>query len=73
MPTSEDQDPRPDDAAEEALESEADCERPGLPDPTTVVAQETFTSPKGRRYRILKTRQTDPYDDDPPGDEEHRP
>ena len=69
MPKSEDQDQRPDDTAEEAPESDADCERPGLPDPTTVVAEESFTSPKGRRYRIFKTRQTDPYDD-PPADED---
>jgi hypothetical protein len=37
--------------------------RPGLPDPSTVVAEETMTSPKGRRYRILRTRQIDAYED----------
>jgi hypothetical protein len=39
--------------------------RPGLPDPASVVAVETFTSPKGSRYRILKTNETDPYDPPP--------
>jgi len=40
---------------------------PGLPDPATVVSERMFTSPKGRRYRIIKTTEKDPYD--PPGDE----
>jgi hypothetical protein len=35
---------------------------PGLPDPGTVVSERMFTSPKGRRYRIIKTTETDPYD-----------
>jgi hypothetical protein len=72
MPNRDDQAPRPDDAAEESPAADADCERSGLPDPTTVISEETFTSPKGRRYRVLKTRQTDPYDD-PPAGEDRRP
>lgn len=47
------------DDAEVAAEDE---KRPGLPDPATVVSEQTLISPKGRRYRILRTRQTDPYD-----------
>jgi hypothetical protein len=36
--------------------------RPGLPDPESVVSVKTFTSPKGNRYRIIETNETDPYD-----------
>ena len=37
---------------------------PGLPDPKTVVAERTFVSPKGRRFRIITTTEKDPYDPD---------
>jgi hypothetical protein len=40
--------------------------RPGLPDKASVVSEEAFVSPKGTRYRILKTSETDPYDPPPP-------
>jgi hypothetical protein len=43
---------------------------PGLPDPATVVSERMFTSPKGRRYRIIKTTETDPYD--PPDHQKRR-
>jgi hypothetical protein len=33
-----------------------------LPDPRLVIAQKTFLSPKGTRYRILKTSERDAYD-----------
>ena len=56
----------------DAAEAAADRARPGLPDPATVVAEETMTSPKGRRYRVLRTRQTDAYEDVPEVDEEKR-
>ena len=36
--------------------------RPGLPDPSSVVAETAFVSPKGRRYRILRTDEKDAYD-----------
>ena len=39
---------------------------PGLPDPESVVSERVFISPKGRRYRILRTTEKDPYD--PPDD-----
>ena len=42
---------------------------PGLPDPKSVVSERTFISPKGRRYRILRTTEKDPYD---PPDEPHK-
>lgn len=37
---------------------------PGLPDPKTVVSERTFVSPKGRRFRIIRTTEKDPYDPD---------
>jgi hypothetical protein len=40
---------------------------PGLPDEQTVVSERTFTSPKGKRYRIIRTTEKDPYD--PPDDD----
>jgi hypothetical protein len=33
-----------------------------VPSPDTVVSETTFTSPKGRVYRIVRTAQTDEYD-----------
>jgi len=40
--------------------------RAGLPDEASVVAETEFTSPKGTRYRILKTNEKDPYDNGEP-------
>jgi hypothetical protein len=40
---------------------------PGLPDKDTVISERTFTSPKGMRYRIIRTTEKDPYDS-PDGD-----
>jgi hypothetical protein len=40
---------------------------PGLPDKETVVSERAFVSPKGNRYRIIRTTEKDPYD--PPDDE----
>jgi hypothetical protein len=34
-----------------------------IPSKASVVATETFTSPKGTTYTILETNQLDPYDD----------
>jgi hypothetical protein len=36
--------------------------RPGLPDKSSIVAVKTLTSPKGNRYRIIETDETDAYD-----------
>ncbi len=51
---------------------------PGQPDPDTVIAERTFVSPKGRRYRILTTTESDPYDPPyveptPPSEDEQPP
>ena len=36
----------------------------GLPDPKTIVSERTFVSPKGTRFRIIRTTEKDPYDPD---------
>ena len=38
--------------------------RPGLPDPKEIVAERSFVSPKGTRYRILRTDERDAYEND---------
>jgi hypothetical protein len=34
-----------------------------MPSKSSITSTETFVSPSGRRYTILKTDQIDPYDD----------
>ena len=46
--------------------------RPGMPDETSVLSEKTFTSPKGKKYRIIETDETDPYDDAPPPPKKRR-
>jgi hypothetical protein len=46
--------------------------RKPVPSPDTVVSETTLTSPKGRVYRVLRTNQTDPYDE-PASESEDRP
>jgi len=36
--------------------------RRGLPDDASVVSSKSFTSPRGKKYRIIKTTERDPYD-----------
>jgi hypothetical protein len=36
--------------------------RPGLPNKASVVSEKTFISPKGKRYRIIRTDEMDAYD-----------
>jgi hypothetical protein len=36
--------------------------RPGLPDKSSILSIKTLTSPKGNRYRIIETDETDAYD-----------
>jgi hypothetical protein len=47
--------------------------RAEVPDPATVIATKTFTSPKGKRYTILETTQMDPYDRAPNSGKRRRP
>lgn len=39
----------------------------GLPEPANVIAERELRSPKGKRYKIIRTRERDAYDkpDDP--------
>ena len=47
--------------------------KPGLPKEESVVSTTTFTSPKsGRRYRIMRTTETDPYDKPTKHGKKHR-
>lgn len=41
-------------------------QRPGLPSPESVVQEKTFVSPKGTKYRILRTNEVDGYEEQPP-------
>jgi hypothetical protein len=36
--------------------------RPYLPNKASVLSEKEFTSPTGKRYRIIRTDETDPYD-----------
>ena len=36
--------------------------RPGMPNKESVLSEKAFTSPKGKRYRIISTDEIDPYD-----------
>ena len=48
---------------DEETPPETAASRPaGLPNPGSVVSEEEFTSPKGQRYRVLRTTETDAYD-----------
>jgi hypothetical protein len=47
--------------------SEPRC-RPGLPDEASILGSKIFKSPRGKKYRIIKTRERDPYD--PPAADE---
>jgi hypothetical protein len=46
--------------------------RPGMPDEASVLSEKTFTSPKGKQYRIIKTDEMDPYDASMPPKEKRR-
>jgi hypothetical protein len=36
--------------------------RPGMPKEESILSEKAFRSPKGKRYRIIRTDETDPYD-----------
>jgi hypothetical protein len=46
----------------EAGKQRSPTPNPGLPDKETVVSERTLVSPKGKRYRIIRTTEKDPYD-----------
>jgi hypothetical protein len=39
--------------------------RPGMPNEASVLSEKVLTSPAGKHYRIIRTDEMDPYDDDP--------
>jgi hypothetical protein len=41
-----------------------DARRPGLPPETSILDVKTLTSPKGRKYRILRTDEKDAYEEE---------
>lgn len=45
-----------------ATGSSQDKGRPGMPKRASIVSEKAFRSPKGKRYRIIRTDETDPYD-----------
>lgn len=47
---------------DQALETELDSAPRWLPDEAAIVSAETFTSPKGQQYHILRTNLTDSDD-----------
>ena len=42
--------------------SSQDKARPGMPKEASILSEKAFRSPKGKRYRIIRTDETDPYD-----------
>jgi hypothetical protein len=46
-----------------AADGSREKRRPGLPHPSEIVGESAFTSPKGKRYRIIRTTEKDPYDE----------
>jgi hypothetical protein len=47
--------------------------RPGLPAEASILSERTFTSPRNRVYRIIRTSERDPYDEpDPAADKKRR-
>jgi hypothetical protein len=43
-----------------------------MPNEASVLSEKTFTSPKGKQYRIIKTDEMDPYDAPAPPKEKRR-
>ncbi len=48
--------------SKDPAEHSGDRARPGRPDEGSVLEEKEFTSPKGNRYRVIRTDETDPYD-----------
>jgi hypothetical protein len=48
--------------SKDSAQPSGDRARPGTPDEESVLEEREFTSPKGKRYRIIRTDETDPYD-----------
>jgi len=46
--------------------------RPGMPKKASVLSEKEFKSPKGKRYRIIRTDEMDPYDAPVDSKKQHR-
>ena len=51
-------------------ESHPEPDPPWLPDESAVLAEATFTGPSGQEYRVLRTTESDAYDEHPDHDTE---
>lgn len=56
----------------DATESAEGKDRSGMPGKESVLSEKTFTSPKGKHYRIIRTDEMDQYDDPVPPEEQPR-
>jgi len=57
---------------ERAKKPEKRVARPGLPAASSILSEKTFTSPRNRSYRIIKTTERDPYDEPDPAAKKKR-
>jgi len=65
MSQADEKDPGGSQAGKQAAESAEGKERLGMPNEKSVLSEKTFTSPKGKRYRILETDEMDEYEEAP--------
>ena len=62
MSQADKKDARASSTSNSATESAEGKGRPGMPNKASVLSEKVFTSPKGKRYRIIRTDEMDPYD-----------
>ena len=48
--------------AENCPERQSETERVGLPETDSILEEKQFRSPTGKKYRILRTNETDEYE-----------
>jgi hypothetical protein len=68
MARGKDQPPRPQSPGNPTDKPARAKPRPGLPDKSSIVSVKTLVSPKGNRYRVIETNETDAYDPHAGGD-----
>jgi hypothetical protein len=62
MSQADKKDARASHTSKDVTESAEDKGRPGMPNKASVLSEKVFTSPTGKRYRIIRTDEMDPYD-----------
>jgi hypothetical protein len=70
MSRSDEKDTRASQTQNSTAESTKGNKRPGMPNKASVVSEKTFISPKGKRYRLIRTDEMDPYDAPVPPEEQ---